>query len=147
VDPASIDWRAVAAGKASAHIRQLPGTNNMMGAVKFWFENDFAIFLHDTPHKELFAKPKRDFSLGCVRLEHADRLAQWLLGRDGAPQADVPEQHVQLDKGVPVFITYLTANVVDGQLAFAEDVYDLDPAPAPVASAELVQTGSTADAH
>jgi murein L,D-transpeptidase YcbB/YkuD len=147
VNPASIDWRAVAAGKATAHIRQLPGTNNMMGAVKFWFENDFAIFLHDTPHKELFAKTKRNFSLGCVRLEHADRLAQWLLGRDEAPQGDVPEQHVQLDKGVPVFITYLTANVANGQLAFAEDVYDLDREPALVASAELAQTGSTADAH
>ena len=143
VDPASIDWRAVAAGTATVHIRQLPGTNNMMGAVKFWFENDFAIFLHDTPHKELFAKPKRNFSLGCVRLEHAGRLAQWLLDRDEAPQGDVPEQHVQLDKGVPVFITYLTANVADGQLAFTDDVYDLDPAPASVPSAELAQTGST----
>jgi L,D-transpeptidase YcbB len=118
-----------------------------MGAMKFWFENDFSIFLHDTPHKELFAKPKRTLSLGCVRLEHASRLAQWLLGRDGAPPGDAPEQHVQLDKGVPVFITYLTANVADGQIAFADDVYGLDPAPASVASAGLAQPGSTSVAH
>ena len=147
VDPASIDWKGVAAGTSTVHIRQLPGANNMMGAVKFWFENDFAIFLHDTPHKELFAKAKRNFSLGCVRLEHADRLAQWLLGRDAAPPGDAPEQHVQLDKGVPVYITYLTAGVSDGQIAFADDAYGLDRAPASLASAAPTPAGSTTVAH
>jgi L,D-transpeptidase YcbB len=147
VDPASVDWKAVAAGTSTVHIRQLPGANNMMGAVKFWFENDFSIFLHDTPHKELFAKSKRNLSLGCVRLEHAARLAQWLLGRDGSAEGNAPEQNVQLEKGVPVFITYLTANVVNGQLAFADDVYGLDAKPVSVASAGLAQTGSTTVAH
>ena len=146
VDPKTIDWKGVAAGTATVHIRQLPGANNMMGAVKFWFENDFGIYLHDTPHKELFAKPKRNFSLGCVRLEHAGRLAQWLFGRDASPPGETPEQHVQLDKGVPVFITYLTANVADGQIAFADDVYGLDRAPA-LATAAPVKTGASAVAH
>jgi murein L,D-transpeptidase YcbB/YkuD len=127
VDPKTVDWKAVAAGDGRVYIRQLPGPANMMGAMKFSFDNPFAIFLHDTPHKELFAKAKRNFSLGCVRLEHADRLAVWLLGRDvAAPSADQPESHVRLDKGVPIYITYLTAKAVDGQLAFAEDVYGLD---------------------
>ena len=143
VDPASIDWKAVAARTSTVHIRQLPGANNMMGAMKFWFENDFSIFLHDTPHKELFAKAKRNLSLGCVRLEHAARLAQWLLGRDGAPEGDAPEQHVQLDKGVPVFITYLTASVADGQVAFADDAYHLDEVPPSVTSAGIAQSGSS----
>ena len=118
-----------------------------MGAVKFWFENDFGIYLHDTPHKELFAKPKRNFSLGCVRLEHAGRLAQWLFGRDASPPGGIPEQHVQLDKGVPVFITYLTANVAGGQLAFADDVYGLDPAQTGAASATAASAGSATAAH
>ena len=47
-----------------------PGPNNMMGKMKFGFVNDYGIFLHDTPHKELFAKTKRNFSLGCMRVEH-----------------------------------------------------------------------------
>jgi hypothetical protein len=131
VDPSTIDWKAVAAGTEHVFIRQKPGTNNMMGAMKFSFENDHDIFLHDTPHKELFDKQKRTLSLGCVRLEHAARLAQWLLGRDAAPPSDAPEQHVQVDKGVPVYLTYLTANVTDGKLAFADDVYGLDPVAAP----------------
>ncbi|MEA3057202.1 MAG: L,D-transpeptidase YcbB [Sphingomonadales bacterium] len=147
VDPKTVDWKGVAAGTATVHIRQLPGANNMMGAVKFWFENDFGIYLHDTPHKELFAKPKRNFSLGCVRLEHAGRLAQWLFGRDASPPGGTPEQHVQLDKGVPVFITYLTANVADGQLAFADDVYGLDRPPEALAATAPPTTGAAAAAH
>jgi hypothetical protein len=136
VDPSTIDWKAVAAGTDHVFIRQKPGVHNMMGAMKFSFVNDFDIFLHDTPHKELFAKDRRTLSLGCVRLEHADRLAQWLLGRDAAPPSDAPEQHVRIDQGVPVYLTYLTANVEGGKLAFATDVYGLDPAPAALASDE-----------
>ena len=136
VDPSTIDWKAVAAGTDHVFIRQKPGVNNMMGAMKFSFENADDIFLHDTPHKELFKKDKRTLSLGCVRLEHADRLAQWLLGRDAAPPSDAPEQHVMVDKGVPVYLLYLTATVTDGQLAFANDVYGLDPNPTAMAAAE-----------
>lgn len=142
VDPSTIDWKAVAAGTDHVFIRQKPGVNNMMGAMKFSFENADDIFLHDTPHKELFAKAKRTLSLGCVRLEHADRLAQWLLGRDAAPPSDAPEQHVQIDKGVPVYLTYLTANVEEGKLAFATDVYGLDPAPAALAAADPAATAA-----
>ena len=126
VDPTTIDWKAVAAGTEKVFIRQLPGRQNMMGNVKFSFINKDDIFLHDTPSKGLFAKDRRTLSLGCVRLEQADRLAQWLLGRDAAPPTDAPELHVQLDKGVPVYLTYLTANIADGKLAFADDVYSLD---------------------
>ena len=129
LDPATVDWKGVAAGTEQAFIRQKPGANNMMGAMKFSFENDQDIFLHDTPHKGLFAKDKRTLSLGCVRLEHADRLAKWLLGRDAAPPSDAPELHVQVEKGVPVYITYLTARADEGQLAFPDDVYGLDPKP------------------
>jgi murein L,D-transpeptidase YcbB/YkuD len=148
VDPKTIDWKAVAAGTDHVFIRQKPGVNNMMGAMKFSFENDQDIFLHDTPHRELFAKDKRTLSLGCVRLEHPDRLAQWLLGRDAAPPGDAPEQHVQINEGVPVYLTYLSATVADGKLAFGNDVYGLDPAPAALVSAEpakaAVETTQTA---
>jgi len=125
VDPDTIDWKAVADGTATTFVRQLPGANNMMGAMKFGFVNDYDIFLHDTPRRALFAKPNRMLSMGCVRLEHADRLAQWL-GKDPMSVGDTPEQHVALEKGVPVFITSLTASAIDGKVAFADDVYGVD---------------------
>jgi murein L,D-transpeptidase YcbB/YkuD len=129
VDPASIDWKAVAAGKEDAHIRQLTGPNNMMGAMKFGFVNDYGIFLHDTPHKQFFAKAKRNLSLGCVRLEHPERLARWLMGHDPVSASDDAEQQVLLDHGVPVYISYLSARPDGDQIAFADDVYKLDAAP------------------
>jgi murein L,D-transpeptidase YcbB/YkuD len=124
-----IDWKAVAAGDAPVHIRQLPGGNNMMGAMKFGFANEHDIFLHDTPQRNLFARDKRTFSMGCIRLEHADRLARWLLGKDVDPRAEPPETHVALDAGVPVYVTYMTAKVEEGRLAFVDDVYAWDAVP------------------
>jgi L,D-transpeptidase YcbB len=122
VDPATIDWKAVASGAEQAFIRQRPGANNMMGAVKFSFENDQDIFLHDTPHKELFAKARRNFSLGCVRLERADALTKWLLRGEPPPSANEAEHHLQLAEGVPVYLLNLTATVQDGALAFADQM-------------------------
>ena len=124
-----VDWNAVAAGEAPVHIRQLPGGNNMMGAMKFGFVNEHDIFLHDTPQRKLFDKTKRTYSMGCIRLEHADRLARWLLGKDVDPRREPPETHVQLDKGVPVYVSYMTAKVEEGQLAFVDDVYAWDAVP------------------
>ena len=120
VDPATIDWKAVKEGTQRVFIRQRPGTNNMMGAMKFSFENDQDIFLHDTPHRELFAKAKRNYSLGCVRLERAADLARWLLKGDLPPPGDTAEHHQQLTEGVPVYLLNLPATVRDGQLAFAD---------------------------
>ncbi|HEY8592955.1 MAG TPA: L,D-transpeptidase family protein [Sphingomicrobium sp.] len=126
VDPESIDWKAVAAGDIEAHVRQRAGGNNMMGKMKFGFVNDQGIFLHDTPHKNLFAKAKRTLSLGCVRLEHPERLATWLLGRDPVPSGDGPEENVLIAKGVPIYISYLTARPDGNRVAFATDIYKLD---------------------
>ena len=48
-------------------IRQKPGKNNALGQVKFVFPNNFNIYLHDTPSKELFNQSARAFSHGCIR--------------------------------------------------------------------------------
>ena len=112
--------------------RQLAGPYNMMGKMKFGFVNAYGIFLHDTPEKALFAKDKRNLSLGCIRLEHPEALAKWLLGHDPVAPSDDSEQNVRIgDAGVPIYVSYLTARP-DGQtIAFADDVYKLDgPAPA-----------------
>jgi murein L,D-transpeptidase YcbB/YkuD len=123
LDPKSVDWKAVADGSVSVRVRQLPGGSNAMGDIKLFFVNSGGIYLHDTPDRALFAKDQRTFSNGCVRLEDAGRLARWLMGSDPKAQGDAPEQHVQLREGVPIYITYLTVQPKDGQLAFLDDVY------------------------
>src|SRR6185369_8021937 len=85
LDPARVNWRAVASGEEAVRVRQLPGPANSMGRLKIGFPNDNDIYLHDTPNKQLFTQGDRNLSHGCIRLEDAERLGRWLLGRE--PQA------------------------------------------------------------
>lgn len=127
VIPASdIDWKAVAAGKTQIRVRQKPGEGNFMGTMKFPFANPNDIYLHDTPAKQHFAKSNRALSNGCVRLEDAERFGRWLLGREPTTASDDPEQHVQLPRAVPIYLTYITAQAQDGKLTFLDDVYGWD---------------------
>jgi murein L,D-transpeptidase YcbB/YkuD len=97
-----------------------------MGDLKFPFPNSEDIFLHDTPHKEYFARSSRNLSNGCVRLEDARRLGRWLLGKEpAAPNGDA-EIQVPLPQGVPIYLTYVTAQVRDGKIAYLDDPYGLD---------------------
>ncbi|WP_310467437.1 L,D-transpeptidase family protein [Sphingomonas sp.] len=127
IDAATIDWKAVAAGKLPVQMRQLPGPANSMGRIKYMFPNSQGVWLHDTPQRQLFAKSVRVESAGCVRLEDAWRLGSWLFGRELSLTTEERERRIDLPAPVPVFITYLTA--VPGQPAvrFIGDVYGRDP--------------------
>ena len=126
LDPAKVDWRAVANGQMQVKVRQLPGPANSMGKMKFGFPNAYDIYLHDTPSKELFASDDRDLSHGCIRLEDAERLGRWMLQRDPQAGTREAEQNVPLPTPVPIYITYMTAHADGGQLAFADDPYGKD---------------------
>jgi murein L,D-transpeptidase YcbB/YkuD len=126
VDPATIDWQAVADGTKEVWIRQLPGPGNAMGQMKFMFPNAQGVYLHDTPQKELLAEASRLFSGGCVRLEDAPRLGQWLFGRPLQASSNDPELRVDLPEPVPVYITYLTVLPSGQELATFPDVYGRD---------------------
>ena len=65
--------------RGDVQIRQRPGTSNALGLVKFVFPNAFGVYLHDTPDDALFARPRRAFSHGCIRLEQPVALARWVL--------------------------------------------------------------------
>jgi murein L,D-transpeptidase YcbB/YkuD len=125
LDPAKVDWPAVAAGREMVRARQLPGPGNFMGAVKFMFPNDQGIYLHDTPERDLLTKETRFFSNGCVRLEAAGRFGKWLLGKP-LPQSRAPERQVELPVPVPIYITYLTAAPEGASIRFRPDAYGRD---------------------
>ncbi|MDQ6634734.1 MAG: L,D-transpeptidase family protein [Gemmatimonadota bacterium] len=114
----------------ATRIRQKPGGKNALGLVKFLFPNDFNIYLHDTPNHELFDKDVRAFSHGCIRVEKPTELAQWVLGWDAAKVAQMEQgtdnNSVKLPRKLPVYITYGTAYIRDGQLYFGNDLYHRD---------------------
>ena len=128
VDPASIDWQAVAERKTELRIRQLPGRGNSMGMIKFMLPNDFGIYLHDTNDKSLFQQQDRWLSNGCVRVEDAKRLATWLFGAMPTGKDPTVEEDVALERPIPVYITYLTAEGGPDGVQFRADPYARDAA-------------------
>jgi len=119
------------------YIRQMPGPNNSLGLVKFIFPNSSNVYMHDTPAQEFFSKSRRDFSHGCVRLEKPADLAVWVLqenpgwdmDRVRAAMNGTPNQQVNLDHPIPVFIVYGTVVVTeDGVVHFYDDIYGHDAA-------------------
>lgn len=128
IDPKTIDWKAAAAGTLHLKIRQDPGPLNSMGILKFPFPNPQDIYLHDTPDHAKFALTKRNLSNGCVRVEDAKRLGRWLLGHDPVSPGPDAEIRVQTPEGVPIYLTYITAQATDGKLTYLPDVYGWDTA-------------------
>lgn len=131
----SQDMEQVGTEDGLPKIRQRPGEKNSLGRVKFLFPNSFNIYFHDTPAKSLFAKDKRAFSHGCIRLSDPDKMANYLLKsnpewtpeRINEAMYSGNEQTVRLKDPVPVIITYYTAWVDDnGQLNFRDDIYTHD---------------------
>ncbi|WP_405232543.1 L,D-transpeptidase family protein [Lentisalinibacter salinarum] len=133
----AIDWTDVTRRGFDYLLRQRPGPQNALGQIKFMLPNPYAVYLHDTPSRELFAKQERSFSSGCVRLERPTALAQWLLAHDGHRDAGRVDQliasaettTIYLRKPVPVYIVYFTAFLDDdGHFAFRRDIYERDRA-------------------
>ncbi len=130
LDPATVDWAAVAAGSVPMpRVRELPWKYNSMGAVKFVFPNDHGIYLHDTPHRELFAQEDRHLSNGCIRLEKAWVLGEWMMGKTLTQQAKKAgaERPLPMSPSVPVYLTYITvAPSRDGGVTLLPDIYGRD---------------------
>ncbi len=135
LDADAVNWRAVTAGNLRLRFRQEPGPLNALGGVRFSLTNDFGVYLHDTPHKELFSKPSRGFSSGCIRVAKPEELALFALDNDANwPPARLTEamasgktQIVKLARPVPIHIIYRTAWVDGaGVLQLRDDVYGRD---------------------
>jgi L,D-transpeptidase YcbB len=119
------------------YIRQLPGPKNSLGLVKFIFPNSSNVYMHDTPAQEFFAKSRRDFSHGCIRLEKPADLAVWVLrenpgwdmDRIRASMNGTPNQQVNLANPIPVLILYGTVIVTEDEIVhFYDDIYGHDAA-------------------
>ena len=120
----------------NGRIRQRPGPSNSLGLVKFIFPNPHHVYLHDTPSKGLFARARRDFSHGCIRVADPPALAEYALAETAgwdatriarAMKSGPDNRHVPLGEPIPVYLLYATA-VADGagQVHFFADIYDHD---------------------
>ncbi len=133
IDPASVDWQQTPPDRFV--FVQDPGDHNALGNVKINFPNKFMVYMHDTPHRELFATNDRWESSGCVRVDKVKNLITWIMnGQDGYEEANFEPiiasrqtQQVMLRNVTDVRFMYLTAWATeDGRVNFRPDVYKLD---------------------
>ena len=122
---------------STVYVRQKPGSWNALGRVKFVMPNSEDIYLHDTPSKTFFARARRDFSHGCIRVSDPAALAafllrdlpQWTADSVGKAMAGDSTRWVQLTTRVPVFLVYQTVMVTEaGETFFYGDIYGHDRA-------------------
>ena len=135
IDPSSIDWAAINEKNFEYIVRRRPGPKNDLGDVKFIFPNTNDIYLHDTPHDQLFSKASRDFSHGCVRVERPIELAVYLLRNvPGYSRAKIKsiiaerkEKYIPVKQKLPVYLVYFTADADSkGNVKFYDDIYGHD---------------------
>lgn len=135
INPKLVDFRQYTPENFPFRIKQRPNDDNALGIVKFMFPNEFSVYMHDTPHRELFARDIRAFSNGCIRLQKPAELAAILLtGQVPDPEAAFDgwvaaksERTVNLERTIPVHIVYRTVWFeADGTARFRPDVYDRD---------------------
>ena len=130
--PASVS----AVEHSTVMVREKPGPKNSLGLVKFMFPNPFNVYLHDTNAHYLFARNRRDYSHGCVRVQDPPKLADWLLRDNSKWDPDTIQQtmnddtvlnkNVSLSKPVSVVLFYGTAYVDGGEMHFFKDMYGYD---------------------
>lgn len=138
VDSSSITWNSYSGKTFPYLIRQDPGPHNALGRIKFMFPNKHAIYLHDTPHRELFTEDQRAFSHGCIRVSQPLTLAELILNNDGQNWdkerfmqviASKETATVSLKTPLPVVLFYWTVNAsTEDGILFKQDVYGRDKA-------------------
>jgi murein L,D-transpeptidase YcbB/YkuD len=116
---------------------QKPGPENSLGRIKFNFPNRFSVYLHGTPHVELFDRDDRRQSSGCIRLKKPEELAEILMGNSGEwSEARIQDridsmktQHITPRLKMPIKVLYWTVMVDSrNRVQFYNDVYQLDDA-------------------
>ena len=134
-DPSKVNWKKYKE-EIPYDIRQRPGPGNSLGQVAFFFPNTYDIYLHDTPAKGLFSESSRAFSHGCIRLSHAQALAEYIFcTKDSHIDPDsiaalmtAPDNRtMRVNPSIPVYIVYFTTWVdQSGRPNFRHDIYGHD---------------------
>jgi murein L,D-transpeptidase YcbB/YkuD len=147
INPYDINWSAYSESYFPYKIRQVPGPWNSLGQIKFLFPNPYSVYLHGTPHPELFSENIRMFSHGCMRIEDPVLFATYLFrNQPGWDREKIEtiiksqeETWVKLPYKLQVYVAYNTCWVDDNNiLHFQKDVYGHDN----MLAQELFQAGS-----
>jgi murein L,D-transpeptidase YcbB/YkuD len=137
VNQKTINWSLYPRLPFPYTLRQKPGADSALGLIKISFPNQYSVYMHDTPHKELFEEEKRTFSSGCIRLEKPFELAEllfdeptkWSLKDIMNAIGTGKTRSVSLPRPVTILLLYRTVEVDEGGIiSFKKDPYNRDNA-------------------
>jgi murein L,D-transpeptidase YcbB/YkuD len=140
INPRSVRWYKIKKNNFPYDVRQEYGPKNSLGILKFEFHNNYSVYIHDTPSKNLFNKEIRAFSHGCMRCERPIELAKLILENDSLGKKGNKFTPTSLDSlielkknffvpiryPVPLFVEYKTVTIIDSILKFYLDIYGRD---------------------
>jgi hypothetical protein len=136
VDPLTIDIKKYSKENFPFIVRQGTGLDNSLGLLKIEFDSPSAIYLHDTPEKDLFTNANRFYSHGCIRMEKPIEVGKWLLqnNRIAIDTFDF-KQPEKYNKPRPIPVTIPTQVVIwyslidfdkKGALKFYKNIYTIN---------------------
>lgn len=137
IDPMAVEWSKWTPSTFPYRVVQQPGPKNALGLVKFLFPNKHAVYLHDTPNRQLFSQTGRTFSHGCIRVQDPLKLAELILqDRLGWDRSKIDSivstaklRNISLPEPLPVLLLYWTVDPsFDGGAHFHKDIYGRDAA-------------------
>ena len=143
VDPYFVDWTKY---KKTIPYRVIQGSgdDNALGVLKFNFPNKYAVYLHDTNQRYLFANASRALSHGCVRVQDWQKLWTYIVSNDSTIVkqngtkyftksdsvykwlANKEKHYIPVRNRIPLFIRYMTCGSKDGRIVFYDDIYNED---------------------
>ncbi|MET0431301.1 MAG: L,D-transpeptidase family protein [Hyphomicrobium sp.] len=135
LNPSTVDWSSPQA--MTYRFKQDPGAKNALGLLRLDMSNQYGVYMHDTPMKNLFEQRSRPFSAGCVRVQNVFDLADWIAhyesgweqpGRVRQQLATGQPMELKLTRPVPVHFVYITAwaEPATGETQFRQDIYGRD---------------------
>jgi len=137
IDPSTVDWSQYTEANPPPYtFRQDSGRYAALGLLKFNLTNSHSIYMHDTDNRNVFNKPVRYLSHGCIRLQRPLDLALYLL-RDQNITAEQLNQEfndptihahkIPLTAPVPTLILGTTlTSYPDGSVVLSPDIYGQD---------------------
>ncbi|UEG49008.1 L,D-transpeptidase family protein [Ferruginibacter lapsinanis] len=142
IDPSSVSWSKYSKG-IPYKIMQNSGDNNALGVFKFNFDNEYAVYLHDTNQRYLFKNASRAFSHGCVRVQEWEKLAYYIARNDSLNVrpgdtlryttdsiknwiAAKQRKRIDVKNKVALYIRYFSCDEKDGSIKFYDDIYGED---------------------
>ncbi len=138
VDPYSVDWSKYSKG-IPYRVVQGSGDANSLGIMKFYFDNKYSVYLHDTNQRYLFDLSMRSLSHGCVRVQDWEKLAYYILENDNVSQKNnakidsvkswlqqKKKRNVVVRNKMPVYIRYISCEGQNGNIIFYDDPYQED---------------------